>query len=465
MSSSDTIIALSTGWAGSPRALVRMSGPEVRALCAELLSDPGRVGASVASAFACPAMDDSSPRQEFRVPCLVQRWARGKSFTGEDMAELLVPGNPLLVERIVRTISTRPSVREAGPGEFSARAYLHGRLSLAQAEAVAGMIAAGSERELQAIGRLMSGELGKELRRYADEVAGMLALVEAGIDFTDQEDVVPIAPEALAARLARLLAELEVLLGSDKARQHVGTAPMVVLAGAPNAGKSTLFNALLGRIRAIASPLAGTTRDALIEPCSLASIVPGTEPVLLVDLPGLDDALARQAVDAEAQAAARATIQQADVVLWCDPTGRFLPSALPVQLAMDQTVIRVRTKADLILADGTSSESSVSVCALDGWQLDALRRALADGAFGTADAAASDRPWLLPRYRRLLTAVRSALQAALAGVPEPTARSLTRPELIAGDLRLALNALGDLAGDISPDDIIGRIFATFCVGK
>jgi tRNA modification GTPase len=450
----DTIAAVASGWAVAPRAIVRLSGPGVAPLLRELCPDlppppttPGPGTLATGRLRLTPTL---------AVPCLVLRSIGPRSFTGEDTAELLLPSSPPLLERVLACLCARPGVREAGPGEFSARAYLNGRLALAQAEGLAAAIAARTDAQLDSARRLLDGSAGHDARAWLDQTARLLALVEAGIDFTDQEDVVPIAPAELARRLEGLAGEVESSLGSVRGGEHAVDAPRVVLLGPPNAGKSTLFNALLGRNRAVASPVAGTTRDVLVEPLELSSVAPGSPAVLLVDLPGLDAGLAgRSELDASSQAAARGEALAADVVLSCDPSGRFADGGI----AGDARVIRVRTKGDLPLAEQPSD--ALSVCALDGWNLPVLRRAIADAAWSRVGSA---ERWVLPRHRRTLGAALGALRAARAGV-DASQGALGAPELVAGELRAALDHLGEIAGAVPPDEVIGRIFATFCVGK
>lgn len=460
----ERIAAVATGWTPSDRAVIRLSGSGTHALCEQLFTSiPTSGGMIVRASFRLT--------EALLLPCLLMRFDGQRSYTGEDSAEIVLPGNPLVLERVMGRLLAVPNVREAQPGEFSARAYLNGRMTLAQAEGVAALIAAGTEDQLAAASSLMRGRTGERHRAWADRAATLLALVESGIDFTDQEDVVPIAPALLAARLDAIIAEMLVELGSASGAERATGLPRVALVGPPNAGKSTLFNALLGRRRAMVSPVAGTTRDAIVETLDLSRDVSGGPFVELVDLAGLDAGIVATSgiVDQHAQRQARGELQRADVLVLCDPLGRFGFDAV---VPAGRSSLRVRTKADLPrMSVARVSEqgmgvppvlrNEIGVCALDGWNLAVLRRAIADAATATRDSGGT---WMLPRHRRALTAACEGLMAARAAL-NPATPSLGHPELIAGDLRPALDHLGELVGEISPDDVIGRVFATFCVGK
>ena len=450
MQTGDTIIACATAPGLGGRAIVRLSGPAafeaVEAICVgganEVRERGVRAGRCRVGAFA-------------HVPCLIAAFPGPRSYTGEDVVEIALVGNPTLVEKLIASATgAAAGVRMAGPGEFTARAYLNERLTLAQAEGVASLIAAQGADELVEARRLVSGERGELYREFADEAMTLLALVEAGIDFTDQEDVVAISGQDLRRRAMALASRIEDVLGSAAGAEARSDVPRVALAGAPNAGKSTLFNALLGRRRAVVSDEAGTTRDVLEETLDLSRDISGGGEVMLCDTPGVD-AEARDATDERAQEASRGFVSEADVVVWCDPTGRF--EAGEVVAATRARVIRVRTKADL--PRGRAGEVALEVSALDGFHLPSLRRAIADAAWG-----GGVRAGVLPRHRRALRTAAAEFRGIDAELPQ-NRRSIAEPELIAGRLRVALDCLGELTGRMTPDDVIGRVFATFCVGK
>jgi len=440
MNQHDTIIAWASAPGQSARAVLRFSG--AWADISRVLHGAAHPGVSRATLRA----------GELSLPVLAITWRGPRSYTGQDGADVLIPGNPSLVDMLLRRVTAGQGIRQAAPGEFSARACLAGKLSIEQAEGVAAVIAAEGAADLAAAVDLSQGVTGRLYRDWADEVTRLLALVEAGIDFTDQEDVRAISPGDLARACAAAASEMRAAIGVTGAWEVL---PRVVLAGRPNAGKSTLFNALLGRRRAIASPVAGTTRDVLVEPLDLSMDMPGAGAVLLADMPGLHCRPLDQAAsepetesDGQAQAAARDALASADLVLWCDPSGRFEDG----EIADVRAVIRVRTCADR----GGAGSEDIAVCALDGWHLAALRRAVAQATWGESRAAA--RAGLLPRHRAALSAAAVALEDVIAS-PDG------EPALVAERLREAALALGELVGRINPDDVLARVFSTFCIGK
>lgn len=469
MPTGDTIAAVASPPGRSARALIRVSGPEAPAIARDLCNLPDFPRAVRPALFllsgtgfqpVIPTPPPSAP-----LPLLTLTFPAPNSFTGEDTLELLLPGNPHLVRLVLDALLAHPGVRQAEPGEFSARAYLNARLTLQQAEGIAQRIAAETADQLAAADALMDGAHAARLEAHADTLATCLALVEAGVDFADQEDVVPIAPADLAARLTAVRDDLGSVLGPAP-RAADRDAPEVVLVGPPNAGKSTLFNALLARPRAIVSEHAGTTRDALAEPLDLSADAPGANAVTLVDLAGLGDQAdgGIDDIDTAAQRLARERIARADVLLWCDPTGRFESAAFTPS---DKPTVRVRTKSDQVPPSppagsprSNASSSTIPVCALDRTNLATLRRAIADASGEAAPAGSIS----LPRHRRALSRTADRLADALASF-DHHAPALPEPELTAAALRAALDALGELTGPVGTEDLLARVFSAFCVGK
>ncbi len=448
MPTGSTIAAPCSAPGTSLRSVIRISGPDTLD-CAHKLFDTKLTTRGMYTVRCDLGNGQSLPMQILWYP-------NPASYTGEDTVELIISGNPSLTHRVLdRVLSTQP-ITLAQPGEFSARAYLNHRITLGQAEGIALRIAAEHRETLKAADALLNGSYGHQCDTWAKEIATLLALVEAGVDFSDQEDVIPIAPIELDARLGTLQTEILDQIGSVRGDQVHTHCPKVVLVGKPNAGKSSLFNALLGVHRAAVSERAGTTRDAITESLDLSKHVPGAGAVDLTDLAGLDER-ALDAIDASAQHRAREIIKEAATILWCDPEGQFVESYS--SFPPGKPIIRIRTKSDLPVP--RDRVDGLAVCALDGTALGSLRRAIADA---TTHRTGSGVGVFVPRHRRALMDANNGIESARDRL-DPQKGIIEEPELVALGLRTALDALGELIGDISPDDVLGRVFATFCVGK
>ncbi len=433
MDTTAVILAVASPPGRSLRGIVRASGPACVALLEPHLEcADGARGARPARMLA-DGLD---------LACLALFSPAPRSYTGEASVELQLPGSPPLLDRVIDAVLASGrlcgiAARRAEPGEFTARAYLNGRMSLTEAEGVAATIAARSDAQLRAAGLLSEGRLAKMTHELAESLAQSLALVEAGIDFTDQDDVVAIAPGVLCMQLTLIQNRVDAVLKHAVGSEQLEAIPWVVLAGPANAGKSTLFNALLGHRRAVVSDVPGTTRDVLTEPLTIAT-PHGAAEVMLVDLAGAVGTPTD--LDRRMQQAANRAIDRADLVIRClDPAGGGVP-------APDEIPVHVKSLTDA--------------------QLDDLRRSIAERLADCAVSLSADALALLPRHEAALRSALRNLSDTLDLVePARGERTLPQPELIAAGLRMALDDLAGLAGDVTPDDILGRIFATFCVGK
>ncbi|HWE97813.1 MAG TPA: tRNA modification GTPase [Tepidisphaeraceae bacterium] len=446
MNSGDTIAAISSAVGMAGRIVVRLSGPDAWAIARRLWTDvlPGAGGAARGGILL----------RQMHVPGWLYCFQSPRSYTGEDLIEFHIPGNPLLASMLLEDLF-RSGARSAEAGEFTARAYFNGRLDLTQAEGVAATIAAGSEQELSAARRLMAGELSRRLAPVTDAVAQTLALLEVGIDFSD-EDVSFLSAAQASDQIARADAALARLLEESVRFERLAHEPRVVLVGRPNAGKSTLLNALVGQDRAAVSAVAGTTRDVLSAELPLARGV-----VRLTDVAGLGETSEEFAAEAEdghrhiatkmRQYALRAVEEADALVLVVDATDRRPAVALP--RAAD---LVVTSKIDLLAESSQESADRLRVSAVTSAGLAEFRAALDRICFG--DAAAGSALALNARHARAIEEARSALSRA-AG------QAGAAPELLALELRDALDALGGISGRVSPDDLLGRIFSAFCIGK
>ena len=446
MDRNDTIVAVSSPGGQSLRGLIRLSGRAAHDILVQLIQ----------SADAAPTPRRWQPVRLRRsgLAAAVCCFVAPQSYTGQDTVELQCPGHPALLDEIVRE-AIAAGARLAEPGEFTFRAYAAGRIDLTRAEGIAATIAAVSDGQLAAAAHLRSGRLAGFAETRVHAIGRLLALVEAGIDFVDQEDVVPIPPAQLAVELRAEITALRSLQSRCRSWGAVEGLPRVVLVGPPSAGKSTLFNALLGRPRAVIDAAPGTTRDVLAEPLSLQTAA-GRAEIMLVDLAGLDDSAA--CLDRSIQSLTHAAIRQADLIVDIRPKGTpatALPDGVPT--------LRVISKADSATED-LHEPTAILLSVHQGRGLDALRSAIAERLKDQAVSVQAEMMALQPRHESALAAATQHAESALLYV-DPEARSLDAIEWVAGELRQCLDALAGLGGELTPDDVIGKVFATFCVGK
>jgi tRNA modification GTPase len=447
----ETIAALSTPPGVSGLAVVRLSGPA----CAD-------------AARRCLGREDWKPRvlhaASFRDPetgetldALAFHFLPGpNSPTGEDVLEIFPHGNPLLVEAVLRALLRLPGVRAAEPGEFTRRAFENGRLDLIQAEAVGALVHAQTRAALENARKLLRGELSERLRGLRDELLDLSARLELEVDFAEEEadpDYASWKPRVEGAR-----AEVERLLRGYERGKTWNRAPRAVVFGAPNAGKSSLINALTGRDRLLVSEVAGTTRDFVDVPLRLAGGL-----LEIVDTAGLGEAV--DALDARAMERTRAQLDGADLRVYVsdgtkarDDDGAAGPEEAAAFAGAD---VRVLTKRDL--PGFSAREGYLAVSSRTGEGLEEVlaelerrveaSRAAPDGANEEAVAATE-------RQREGLEKARDRLLAAEAHLARKPA-----VEILAFEVREACLALREMLGEIRADDVLHRLFSGFCIGK
>lgn len=453
-SPSDTIAAIATPPGSGALAIVRASGPGAAAAAAAVL---GR-GLPSRQAVLAKARDGEGDIDEV----VALFFPAGASPTGEDLVELTCHGSPYIQRRLLEAL-LRAGARAAEPGEFTRRAFSSGRLDLAQAEAVCDLIAAGTGAAHRSALAQLEGGLSRAVDGLRAPILGLLGHLEACLDHPE-EDIPPLEAGEAKARLAALQEPVARLAGSFGAGRLLREGPRVCIVGRPNAGKSSLLNALLGCQRAIVCAEPGTTRDTIEEPCDLGGI-----PAVLVDTAGLghDGACA---ADAESLRRTRSALRSSDLaILVVD--GSRAPDARDEAAHRDlreasaadrRPVLTVLSKADLPPAH-SEGRAGCRVSALSGDGVDELKRRLARELGGGGEAP-SEGGALVTRARH-----HDALRRCLARLEEARLCVDSRPgcweELAARELREALAALDEITGPAAPDEVLEDIFSRFCVGK
>ena len=464
----DTIAAVSTPPGRGGIGIVRISGPAALTIAIRLLrlSDPLEHGRARFARVVDPAATDS-PDPATIDEAVVTTFLGPRSYTGDDLVEIAAHGSPIVLDAILSAALTH-GARLAEPGEFTQRAFLSGRLDLTQAEAVHDLIAAHTLEQARVAAQQLGGALSRRIAPAKERLVHLIALLEAGMDFAsgelDDVDVVP--PAQIAAEIQAVHAALSSLARSFRTGALLRSGVSLALIGRPNAGKSSLFNRLLERPRAIVTPVPGTTRDTVEETWSLEGI-----PVRLVDTAGL-----RRSSDAPADEAeqlgierSREALADADLVLLVHDGTAALSSeerGLAEGLRGRPHVL-VRNKVDLIPTAlsgppeemGGESSGMVSVSALTGEGLDVLREQILRTLTGGGNLAETGALNNRRQHEAVLNSMTALGAAAIAN-----SESLPHEALLL-DLHTALRFLDTLTGQTTAEDILSRIFSTFCIGK
>jgi len=435
----DTLYALATPPGRGAIAVVRLSGPAT----ADALNALGAGDLEPRRASLRTLRDASG---EVFDQALVLWMPGPASFTGEDCAELHLHGGRAVFEACARALSDL-GLRPAEPGEFSRRAFQHGRMDLTQAEAVADLVDAESDAQRrQALGQL-GGALSERYAAFRAALLSILALLEAEIDFPDEEGVPGGLSDRVGPMIAALSADIDAALGQARRGERIREGYRIVLIGDTNAGKSTLFNRLAGREAAIVTPTPGTTRDVLE-----AHLTLGGYAVTLMDTAGLRDTA--DAIEAEGVRRARARAVEAELRLWVRAPG-FDGAAVadlvqPSDLAvLNKSDVETQTPPAGMAHLALSAERGEGLEALESW----LARRIAEDLSG-ADFPAVTRERHRIRLERARDHLASARNAMTIG-----------PEVAAEDVRQAANALAEIVGEVGVEDVLGEVFASFCIGK
>lgn len=438
--SPDTIAAIATPPGRGAIGIVRVSGalaPEIARRLIGLLPEPRHATFTAARDASGQAIDEG----------LALYFPEPRSYTGEHCFEFQGHGGPVVLHAVL-SACLDAGARLAEPGEFTRRAFLNGLMDLAQAEAVADLIDAASTEAARSAMRSLSGEFSDAIHALAAQLVGLRALTEATLDFPEEE-VDTLHHEDATRRLAKLRAQLDQVLERSREGSLLRSGIHVVLAGRPNVGKSSLLNRLAGEERAIVTPIAGTTRDALHEPILIEGV-----PLNLVDTAGLRES--RDEVERLGVERAQREVARADLLLVvhdCSAPGGEPAFAAPAAAAR----IDVYNKLDLAPAFAAPAGRHPAVCvsAKTGAGIDVLRQAILQAAGWRAHGETV----FLARERHL---------RALRDAAGHLGRAATRAgqwELLAEELRLAHQALSSITGEFTADDLLGEIFSRFCIGK
>ena len=435
-----TIFALSSGRLPSAIAIVRLSGPQAGSALQTLMGKlpvPRLATRVLLRDAADEPIDDA-----------VVLWFPGPaSATGEDVAELHVHGGRAVLSTVFANLSAHPGLRPAEPGEFTRRAFENGKIDLTEAEGLDDLIHADTDRQRRQALRQLKGLLGDRAREWRRQIIEASALIEAGIDFADEGDVPDELMAPAIARIKALLGEIESVLASQGRGERLRDGLTVVIAGPPNAGKSTLMNQLARRDVAIVSPHAGTTRDVIEVQLDLDGY-----PVTVIDTAGIRDT--DDPVEQEGVRRARERAAEADLVLWLS---EGVPSGIDHQGGAP--VWTIRNKVDLmdVAGDEATRAPGFQISAKQGDGIPALMEALvlfARDYFGSNEVGLITRE----RQRMLLEQTAAALRSSLGTVD-------LGEELAAEELRVASFALGRLLGHVDVEDLLDVIFREFCIGK
>lgn len=438
----ETIAAISTPFGEGAIALLRLSGPEAvriadavfrsRRQASEL---PPRVQQFGEIVDAAGVLDEVL-LTVFRAPA---------SYTGEEMVEIACHGGILVTRRILGLLLEH-GARSAGPGEFTQRAFLNGKMDLTQAEAVMDLIRAQTDLGLRAATEQLEGKLGGRVREIREDLLNLLAHVEAHIDFPE-EDIDPDTGAALLARLDGVCGRIGALLRTADQGRVLREGVRTVIYGAPNVGKSSLLNRLLGYERAIVSEIPGTTRDTIEEVVNLRGI-----PVRLVDTAGVRESDC--AIEQEGIARTLRHLERADLVLHVMDASLPRPEGEPAGLL-------VLNKTDLGEHPSWAGCNGVRIsCAGDACGIDPLADAIFERAMGRGMTSGDFSVAINARHQACLKTAEQSAQAARQALANGVSA-----EFVAIDLRGALDAVGDVVGRVDTEDLIGKIFSTFCLGK
>ena len=455
----DTIAAIATPLGEGGLAVVRVSGAQAFAVADKSFQPAGKSSLKPSAAPTHTIQYGKIVRDEKVIDEVLLAVLRApRTFTREDTVEISCHGGILPAKLVLDTLLAN-GARLAEPGEFTKRAFLNGRLDLAQAEAVADLIHSRTELALAAANEQLAGKLSQRINELRDEMMKTLAHVEAHIDFPE-EDISPDTKEQLLQRLEKAVAFMDELLRTANEGQVLRHGIRAAIVGRPNAGKSSLLNQLLGRDRAIVSPIAGTTRDTIEETANIRGL-----PVIFIDTAGLREA--RDEIEVEGIRRSRETLASAEFILHVLDASEPLTAADEIYLNefAGKKRIFVLNKIDLpnkleLPERVTRHSSLVTVSCVSGQGIEALKNAVKEMVWSGEIRAEMLQVMINSRHQDALNRARVSAQTTLEAL-----RADLPLELVALDLHIAVNAVGEIVGKTTTEDLLDSIFSQFCLGK
>jgi tRNA modification GTPase len=453
----DTICAIATPLGEGGLAVIRISGSKALSVADGCFRSAAKSGVKPSAARTHTIHYGHALCRGEKVDEVMLAVMRGPgTFTREDIVEITCHGG-MLPARVVLTAAMENGARLAEPGEFTKRAFLNGRIDLAQAEAVADLIHSRTELALKAANEQLEGRLSRQINLLRDEFVHALAHVEAHIDFPE-EDIAPETRQQIVTRLEESAATMERLLATAHEGQILRRGIRAAIVGRPNAGKSSLLNQLLGRQRAIVSSLPGTTRDTIEETADIRGV-----PVVFIDTAGLREA--RDEIEAEGIRRSRQSLSQAELVL------QVLDNSEPFAAADDDYLTELEGRKRIVVLNkldlpprldwkSPPGISAVKVCCLSGEGIEALKDAIKEMVWSGRLEADNAEVTINARHQQALDKALSATRRTLETLGTDWAL-----DVAALDLRIAVNALGEIVGKTTSEDILDAIFSKFCIGK
>lgn len=467
----DTIVAISSAPGRGSVGIVRLSGPDSISLADKItrldcdLSPPDQTLANQPGSSRC--WGKCTLNNTGTIPASFFIFRAPHSYTRQEMVEIHTVGSPAVLE-CLRQQLIELGATPAQPGEFTARAFLLGAKSLTQAEAVAGSIRAQSDTQLRATRKMMDGALSKQIQDTRNELAEMMALVEADIDFAE-ESIDFITPEELNTKLNAIHQQLQKLITNSVSIERFDVLPRILLLGPPNAGKSSLMNCLSGTSRAICATVAGTTRDILSAPVNL-----GRSEAILLDTAGVD-----QSEDDIIAQARKMTLSEAQLVdLLCvvidgsKPIAHHFMDTLKTldinRIVLVINKIDIARKQPLDLLYRAMEQLNVgpicSVSAITEENIDVLRQLLSQSLGNQVTTTLSEAVMINERQQSAITEAMESLARGMA-LSAQARETIDCADVLAFELRESLDQLGNVTGEVTTEDLLGQVFANFCIGK